>query len=345
MTVSKRFNDGDGNFGGVITASIRIDHLSKILSNFQIGSSGAINFLRNDGQVLVRRPFAEDDLTKNFKAIPESALFNNNIAGSMQLVSPFDGVLRLVSYRKLTQYPLLVTVALSRDEMLADWRATSFFQSAWVLGLCITAVLVGSYMIRSIREQLRTELRLARASKKLMNVNKRLEELVRVDALTGLANRRCFDERLKDMFAESSRSRQPLTLAMIDVDHFKHYNDLYGHPAGDKCLQNVAQAIQSVARRPTDFVARYGGEEMVMILSATDEKGSLFVAEAACKAVESLKIPHALSGAGHVTVSVGIATYFPAARSDMSSISLLTAADQSLYQAKAQGRNRVVASN
>ena len=121
--------------------------------------------------------------------------------------------------------------------------------------------------------------------------NTRLAQLASYDGLTGLANRRHFDEVAQRAFAESCRSGQPLSLVMIDVDHFKQYNDLYGHPEGDRCLQQVAQAIQSAARRPLDFVARYGGEEMVMVLPNTDGPGGWVVAEAARLAVAGLELP------------------------------------------------------
>ncbi|RYF47823.1 MAG: GGDEF domain-containing protein, partial [Cytophagaceae bacterium] len=130
----------------------------------------------------------------------------------------------------------------------------------------------------------------------------------RIDGLTGLANRRHFDELLIKEDQLSRRHRSPLTLAMIDVDNFKAYNDHYGHPGGDECLKAISQALSRVSRRPGDILARYGGEEMVFLLPNTDSCGAAVVAEAARAAVEALLMPHAACDRGSVSVSIGYAT-------------------------------------
>jgi diguanylate cyclase (GGDEF)-like protein len=132
----------------------------------------------------------------------------------------------------------------------------------------------------------------------------------------------------------------PLGLVMIDVDHFKAFNDTYGHPAGDDCLRRVAQAIQAAVHRPYDLVARYGGEEMVALLPATPEDGCTIVAEHILAAVSALGIVHEKSSAAdHVTVSIGVATVLPDGVCDEAG--LVAAADRALYAAKRGGRNRV----
>ena len=183
-------------------------------------------------------------------------------------------------------------------------------------------------------------LELAQANRSLMELNHRLEMLSNSDGLLEIANRRYFDQRLDQEWRREMREHRSLSLLMIDVDHFKRYNDHYGHQAGDHCLQSVTQAALSVLRRPGDLLARYGGEELVAILPNTELSGAVLVAQAIRRELAERNIPHADSPvADHVTVSIGAATIVPDKHS--SSTGLLAAADQALYSAKESGRNRV----
>ncbi|WDE00809.1 diguanylate cyclase [Thalassomonas actiniarum] len=167
-----------------------------------------------------------------------------------------------------------------------------------------------------------------------------LERLNRTDALTGIANRRRFDEYIMLQRESIVRSEAALSIIMIDIDHFKQFNDCYGHGAGDDCLKRVATALASKLDRTTDFIARYGGEEFVVILPATDSEGAAQCAERLCEAVAELEIAHDESGTcGHVTASFGVATLLPEQR-EVSVEDLLEWADQALYQAKTSGRNQ-----
>lgn len=182
---------------------------------------------------------------------------------------------------------------------------------------------------------------LAEANENLRQANLQLEAFSRTDGLLKIANRAYFDERLADACASAYRRRAPLGLLMIDVDFFKRYNDHYGHQAGDACLQAVARAVSQAMLRATDLVARYGGEELVVILPDTDPSGTAQVAARVVDAVADLKLPHAKSDAApYVTVSVGAASMVPP-RQDASAV-LLAAADLALYRAKHEGRNRWV---
>jgi diguanylate cyclase (GGDEF)-like protein len=180
------------------------------------------------------------------------------------------------------------------------------------------------------RKQLELELQIA---------NRELRLLAHLDGLTKIANRRCFDESLQQMWQRMGRLSQPLSLLMLDVDYFKCYNDVYGHQHGDNCLTQIAQTMQKVVSRPGDLVARYGGEEFAVILPETSENGAFKVAEAIRKAVLALAIPHEASDtAAYVTVSIGITSLIPV--TDFSPDYLIDLADQALYSAKHQGRNR-----
>lgn len=180
------------------------------------------------------------------------------------------------------------------------------------------------------------------AEDRLEEENRRLAADAAIDGLTGLSNRRAFDEILQREFRRSRRESIPLGLVMIDVDNFKSFNDLYGHPAGDGCLRSVSLAIASAVRRPGDCAARYGGEEFAFILPNTDEAGALEVAERIRLAVRSLEIQHAGSRATVVTISAGVASAIAGATTSIPD-ALVQEADRALYAAKRAGRDSVVA--
>jgi diguanylate cyclase (GGDEF)-like protein/PAS domain S-box-containing protein len=165
-----------------------------------------------------------------------------------------------------------------------------------------------------------------------------LEQLATRDGLTGLANRRCFDDTLNAEWQRALRNQQPLSLLMVDVDNFKQYNDAYGHLGGDECLQRIASAVSS-EMRANDLVARYGGEEFAVILPNQSLKGAAIVAERIRCRVEQLRLPNLGSKQHVVTVSIGAATALAAAENDPSQ--LVATADSALYRAKHMGRNRI----
>jgi len=166
----------------------------------------------------------------------------------------------------------------------------------------------------------------------------KLEQLATRDGLTGLANRRCFDDTLLAEWARAMRQAQPLSLLMVDVDNFKAYNDANGHLGGDECLKRIASAVSS-EMRANDLVARYGGEEFAVILPNQSLKGAAIVAERIRSRVERLQVPNRNAAAGHVTVSIGAATALAAPDSNPSQ--LVAIADAALYRAKHMGRNRI----
>jgi diguanylate cyclase (GGDEF)-like protein len=165
-----------------------------------------------------------------------------------------------------------------------------------------------------------------------------LEQLATRDGLTGLANRRCFDDTLRAEWARATRQRQPLSLLMVDVDNFKAYNDAYGHLGGDDCLKRIASAVSS-EMRANDLVARYGGEEFAVILPNQSLKGAAIVAERIRCRVEQMRVPHGGAPSRHVTVSIGAATAIASADADANQ--LVAIADAALYRAKHMGRNRI----
>jgi diguanylate cyclase (GGDEF)-like protein len=170
----------------------------------------------------------------------------------------------------------------------------------------------------------------------------RLADLATKDGLTGLANRRHFDERLEAEWSRAMRDGLPLSLILIDVDNFKKFNDCYGHPAGDACLKRVAEILAQNGRRPADLVARYGGEEFVLLLPNTEASGCTLIGEAIRNDLRDIAMLHALNlPSKRATVSLGAATTRGMEKSGGSG-SLVLAADRALYQAKERGRDRLV---
>lgn len=168
-----------------------------------------------------------------------------------------------------------------------------------------------------------------------------LHRLTTLDPLTGIPNRRFFEERLASEWRRASREDSCITIIMADIDDFKKYNDTYGHQAGDTCIKKVSEAMTCALRRPADFLSRYGGEEFVVVLPSTTAEGAVYVAEAVRSSVENLAIPHENSRASkRVTVSIGLAgaTPDPDSRPD----ELIAKADAALYRAKDLGRNQIV---
>lgn len=177
---------------------------------------------------------------------------------------------------------------------------------------------------------------------KLQEVNRLLQLQATTDGLTGIANRRCFDHMLQQKWKQHQRTQSRFSLAMVDVDCFKQFNDQHGHLAGDDCLKSVAETIQSSLQRPGDLVARYGGEEFAIVLPNTDRAGAKVLLESILHSVRSLAIPHLSSkvSGGIVTVSIGFATAIP--HENDSPSDFLHCADQALYAAKANGRDQTI---
>ncbi|ASC69601.1 diguanylate cyclase response regulator [Halomicronema hongdechloris C2206] len=199
-----------------------------------------------------------------------------------------------------------------------------------------------------LRQRMRRVLReaqlaqaLAQSNRELQQANQELHRLVLLDGLTQVANRRQFDRYLRQEWQRLSREQTPLAIILADVDCFKAYNDTYGHQAGDLCLQTVAEAFSLAATRPADLVARYGGEEFAVILPNTSAPGALRVAEKIQNTLRAFQMPHAQSSVSdYLTLSLGIASLIPSLRSTPEQA--IAAADQALYQAKGEGRDRIV---
>lgn len=195
--------------------------------------------------------------------------------------------------------------------------------------------------VRAMQRLVQMRQSLVLLTRRLDAANRELLRLSSVDGLTGIANRRRFDDVLAREWARGIRGALPLSLLMCDVDHFKQYNDVYGHPGGDECLKAVAAILARNARRCADVAARYGGEEFALILPETDSKGAQQVGEQIRSEIRRAGLPHGGSSIGYLTLSIGVATMVPQ-RGRGAPAELLRAADNALYAAKQRGRDCVV---
>ncbi len=325
IAFSRRVPGPNGEFAGVAVATMRLAYFDQLFNSLSIGSGSSINLLNNDGILLAQQPLLESDMiNKDLSMRPNFKRMLREGSGSFSGVSSISGKQRLYTFTSVGALPLIVVVALSNDDVFAAWRRATVLISGATGVLCIGLLWLTWMLRRELRRRYRAE--------------KVLSELAATDALTGLANRRTLDQRLRLEWERAQRSGEPLALLMIDVDHFKAFNDRHGHQGGDEALRNVARVIGSNIRRPADLAARYGGEEFAVILPDTDSDGASIIAEHIRSAVEHL--PPADGDALSVTVSIGLSTWDKRRRGSLEE--LLLSADRALYDAKHSGRNRTV---
>jgi two-component system, chemotaxis family, response regulator WspR len=311
-----------------------------------------------DDQIMVgeaiRRALADEpNIDFHFCADPHEAL---NVATQTRptvilqdLVLPgVDGLTLVRAYRANPATRDIPIIVLStKEDAVVKSAAFSAGANDYLVKLPDTIELVAriryhsrSYLAMLQRDEAYQALR--QSQQQLLETNLELRRLTNSDGLTGLANRRYFDGYLGAEWKRALRERLDLSLLMIDVDHFKSYNDAYGHMAGDEVLKKVASTIASCCDRSTDLPARFGGEEFAVVLPGTPAGGVRLIAEKIRRSIEALRIPHRDSGTSEwLTVSVGMATLMPE-RLD-SFTQLIDAADRGLYEAKRHGRNRVMA--
>jgi diguanylate cyclase (GGDEF)-like protein/PAS domain S-box-containing protein len=458
IPVSRRFDDADGSFAGVVLATVEVSHFAQFFRKFEIGPYGSISLLSEAGIMLARHPEDEAFIGRDLSG---GQLIKKIQTGSRDGVyyfdSPLDGRERLSSFRVSSRYPLVVLATKAKEDVLAGWRNEAIDRSAFVVSLTLAIALVGFLLVRQLlqRQRMSAALRAKEADFRLLaeessdmvmrigidgriryvspssarllgwdskslhgrpalegvkaedlpgvqtiisdlargvvqeakivyrtrhrdkrelwletalratrdqetglidgvvaisrdmtehkDLEKKLEALATTDSLTGLANRRHFDERLREEWSRAKREGVPLSVLMIDVDNFKRFNDYYGHQAGDDALRALARILLSGALRPADLPARFGGEEFVMLLPNTDLDGSEQVAGRVRSELHNLSLPHLQNlPSGIMTVSIGAASAWPGSL-DVDPSILVEAADGAMYAAKRTGRDRCVA--
>jgi diguanylate cyclase (GGDEF)-like protein len=320
IVLSRRITAANGSFLGIVAGSIRFSYFHELFGRLNLGPNDGITVLRHDATVIMRRPFDLDVIGRNLGDIPGVMRALSEGSGSYSGSGALDGVPRLLVWRDGTQ-PLVVLVGKPWSEILDHWRAEAIRIGATMLALISFVLAVTLFLAREISRRARAE--------------DKLEELATTDALTGLRNRRRFDAEMEVEWKRARRNNIPIALLMIDADHFKFYNDSFGHQAGDEVLVGIGICISDSVRRAGDCAARYGGEEFAVLLPGLSPAEAVSVAETI-----RLKFQEWCGGPTITTVSIGVASMVPSAGMDWSI--LVKAADKALYAAKANGRNQSV---
>ncbi len=323
--LTRRINAQGGAFAGVALLAIRIEYFERLLDTISTGEAGSVFIVLDDGTLLARKPFDESEIGTSIARSDMFVRMAEHERGSYVTASVVDGVKRIFTYAHVPGTPLIAVVAPAVNDVLAEWRKRSLIVGGLTMALGGVFILLSWLLAFTLQQKVQAQAELVR--------------LAATDSLTGLSNRRVLDARLDEEWRRARRNGSPMSVLFVDVDHFKRFNDTYGHAAGDEVLAAVSECIDSAVRRSVDLVARYGGEEFAVVLPDTSEAGAALVAEKIRRKVQAMNLDHGNSDHGTVTVSVGCATRMPSRGGN--ALELMAAADQQLYAAKSAGRNQV----
>jgi diguanylate cyclase (GGDEF)-like protein len=315
IVLSRRITGADGRFLGVVAGSIRFSYFHDLFGRLHLDPEDTITVFRHDGSVIMRTPFDLDMIGKNLSYVPGVMRALSEPSGSFSVKSALDGILRLYIWRNGNR-PLVVMAGKPWSSIFSLWQKEATQIGALVMALISFVLGVALFLVREIGRRARAE--------------DKLEELATTDALTGLKNRRKFDAAIDAEWRRATRQKTPLALLIIDADHFKSYNDRFGHQQGDEVLVGIAICISDAVRRAGDCAARYGGEEFAVLLPGLSSTEALAVAETIRLKVQQWS--------DITTVSIGVASLTPVAT--MAWSDFVKAADKALYAAKANGRNQ-----
>jgi diguanylate cyclase (GGDEF)-like protein len=366
----------DGSVKGVVLAVINLQWIADLAATAAHHSGASVLLLDGSGDLIAGSADQQAFVGKRFAgyALTKEMLANDD--GTMTAPG-FDGVQRIFAYVRVPWTQARLAVGLDEYAVHSgiDREIDLAYLQLGVFGLfvLILAWFGGEQLVvRPIRSLVRTAARfgrgdlhvraahepwvaefaplaaalddmaakLAAREEELQIANQHLEELASLDGLSGLANRRGFDREIERAWQAASERSEPIALMMVDIDHFKMFNDRYGHVAGDTCLRAVGETLSLVSLEEAVLVARYGGEEFALLLPGLTIERARALAEEARRSVEDLLINHSESPCGHVTVSIGVESMVP--ESYQTSADLVKAADRALYDAKRRGRNKVV---
>jgi len=320
IVLSRRITDAEGGFLGVVVGSIRFSYFHDLFGRLNLNPGDTITVLRSDRMIIMRTPFDLDVIGKNLAEKPSWTAENLKAGTTYAGVGPVDPTPRLYVRSGSTSL-FFVVVGKPLASILNLWHRE--------------VLRIGTIMMVLILFVAGTTLFLAREIGRRAAAEEKLEELATTDALTGLKNRRRFDSEIDLEWRRAARSKTPVALLMIDADHFKAYNDTYGHQAGDQVLVGIAICISDSVQRPGDCPARFGGEEFAVLLPGLSAIEASTIAE-----IIRLKVEQWSQDPGVTTVSIGVASMTPTSSSNWRD--LIEAADRALYAAKANGRNQSV---
>lgn len=319
IVLSRRIASRDGTFLGVVAGFMRYSYFHEMIERLQLEPGDLIAVIRQDGVLIMRSPFDMDVVGRDLSRLPGVRRALASFTGAYVGSAATDGVERLFVWRE-GSHPLIVMVGRSTDVIFGQWRRQALLIGGAMGGLGLIACLLMAVLAREIGKRATMEDRMA--------------QLAMTDGLTGIGNRRRFDGVLESEWQRALRARTPISLLMIDADHFKAFNDRFGHQAGDLVLCAIAWSMVRHAKRASDCAARYGGEEFALILPGLSLAEAIELGERIRIEVGALE----RDGLGRITVSVGAACLVPSANTTFGC--LIREADAALYAAKARGRDQ-----
>ena len=323
IVLSRRISGSDGSFSGVVVGSIRFSYFHNLFDRLTLGPDDSMTVIRRDGVVIMRNPFDLDVIGRDLSKFPGVKRVLTEDHGFFIGSGAVDPTERLYVWQDNKQ-PLVTIVGRSLKNIYGRWEHEATKIGALLAALALLIATVTMFLAREMSRRAAAEEKLAM--------------LAVTDGLTGLKNRRYFDDAIEREWQRSLRQRTPLALLMIDADNFKAYNDLFGHQAGDQVLVAIASSISDSVRRAGDCGARYGGEEFAMLLPGMATEDAEKVAERIRIQVDGLP-----SNGATITVSIGVASVISVGA--LSVADFIGAADAALYEAKAMGRNRTRVAN
>lgn len=332
IMLSRRISNPDGSFAGVAAGAIFLDYFRGLFTAAGAKHAGTVTLYGPGGSIAMREPFDPRQIGISVADTTSYREILNTKSGSFvgpAMVGQGD---RQFVFTHIGDYPLQLSTAVPPAQIYADWQRKALGLGSVVLCLCAVTMLLTWLFGRELMQR-------RNAEEATAALNLELKRLATTDALTGLFNRRRFDEALAREWRRSVRSRQPLSLLILDADCFKGFNDRYGHQKGDEALKLIARSIEAATDPSHDIACRIGGEEFAVILPDTDATAAEIVANRIREAVSGWKEPHAANPHGVLTVSGGLAQIPLTAAVDPHA--LVAAADKALYEAKRLGRNRV----
>jgi diguanylate cyclase (GGDEF)-like protein len=323
--ISRRLSQADGSFAGIVVGTMELDYFQDMFGRVTMSPGSVLALTHANGTMLMRNPVRRGDIGRDMS---QSELFTQaagSASGQFESVASTDGIRRLYTYQRIGNYPLLIVAGISIADALAGWRHDAIAIGAILLVLGISTIALALFASRELRRRETAEAR--------------LRILATTDGLTQIPNRRGFAIKMAGEWNDALSNGATVALLMIDVDHFKKFNDQYGHQAGDRALVMIGRILDGARRNERDLAARYGGEEFAMVLPGASLNDAFQVAESIRKCVAAAGARE--NGGSFPTVSIGVSSRVPN-MPDASDI-LVAVADSALYKAKVDGRNRIVA--
>lgn len=335
VPLTRRLAHPDGTFAGIVLGMIEVAYFRELFEAAGTGQDWTVTLYGPGGSVVARTPHDPGLIGSGVGATTSYRTMASTREGTFWGAAMIGDGERYFSTARIGSLPLHLSVSVASNAIYAEWWWRSFAFGGIVLTLCALIVALTALFRRELHQR-----RLAERAMTVLNVE--LEALATSDPLTGLSNRRRFDEVLARDIRRVLRQQRPLALLLLDADHFKGFNDRYGHQMGDEALKLIAHSIRTGLTGANDTCYRIGGEEFAVVLPETDEAGARVVAERIRTAIAARRLGHAANPHGVVTVSIGLAQFAAAQfAAALDPAALVAAADAALYEAKRLGRNRV----